>query len=290
MTIPILLSISIFTNSFSDLIKKVLMVKKDSNPIITMIIFQFSAGFLVFLYGLLIDKSDFSTLFKHKNIYIPLAMTISTTVYALGSLMTFKANKSISLSKFTIIFASRLFVTIIISSILFNEKLTIIQLIGSILLLISTLVVTVDSRKIFESVSKGEVFALIAAICFGISISLDSYVLRTVPIFPYLTVGYSVPGIFVLLANTKEIKSFKTYLNLSAFSKILLYSLLSAITGITYMKMLQISSNAPLISSLFQVSTVITVILGIILLKEYKNLTKKIVGIVICFVGLLLLI
>ncbi|EKE13784.1 MAG: hypothetical protein ACD_12C00820G0001 [uncultured bacterium] len=209
---------------------------------------------------------------------------IAAFFYGIFERLRFFATKMLDASIYSIIGNISVIIAFSISLILYNETLTISKFAGSFLILLSLLMV-VEIKKSKISV-KSLVVGLIASIAVGIAMGLDkkgatffnpevyNLLLWVAP----LIILY-VPGITFKEINDEFKKfSWKIYL-LSFFNFIGFYLGLKAF----------LLAEATKVIPVIQLSTIMTVIAGIFLLKEKNNLFKKIIAGIIAVIGVFLL-
>jgi uncharacterized membrane protein len=285
------IAISIIIGSIKNLSQRVLMRDREIDPKLSMVTFQFLGVIFVFLFSLATGNfqlSNFSTLFQGELLYYVIA---NGFLYSFGSLYTFKALQEIEVSKFTVLFSLQSVIIVTMSTLFLNEVFTPIQVLGLFLVLLAILIVVTEDVKQLLHFKKGEIYALIAALGFGLGATIDKAIIDQVHYLTYLVVGFFTPGIIVLLSNFSHIiKKVQIYKEKKNFFLIILFTFLYVASGLTYFESVTLADSVSLVSSIGQISVIATVILGIIFLRERDRLAWKIVGSVISFLGLLLLV
>jgi len=281
MTWQFLILISVFLYSISVLLQKTLLKPKQSDPIAFSILFQILTGIIIGLFGFLISSMTFPNL----KPLLP-NLILMTLFYGFGSIFLFKALKKIEASKFTIIFSSRALFTILASSIILNEVLTLKQYLGTLLIILGVIIANIKAAKL--TFTKNEATALLAAVCFGLAITNDKFLLETFTVYPYVTTAFIIPGLFVALLNPGKTSKITQLLQFKTLPKILLLCIIYASSAIAFYFALQISNNSSQIASINLTSIIVIVLLAIIFLKERNNLAPKILGAISSFIGLLL--
>jgi len=211
-------------------------------------------------------------------------------LYALHAIFGFKALQSVEVSRFTVIYSLRAVITILIATLFLDEKLTILQLFGALLILSAIVFLNTKSFKGLFRFSKGEIYALLAAVTFGIATVSDKYLLDWFDYVPYLFIDFLVPGLILFLARPKSVPESLELFKQKLGPKIFLFATLYAIAAISFFTALTQADNASLVSGVGQVGSIVTVLLGIVLLKERKDITKKLIAASLSFIGLILLI
>lgn len=283
MSWQILILISVVLYSISVLLQRVLLRQNESRPVAYAMFFQFLTGIVLGVVGFLFADmslpSNFSDLFWN--------LILMVILYGFSNIFIFRSLKQIEASKFSIIFATRAFFTVLASSLLLKEFLTGPQFLGT--LLIFSGVVLVNSKSSKLSFDKGSLLALLAALAFGSANTNDRFLLGSFNIYPYITIGFIAPSLLMAAVYPKELKHIKIFLDKKILKKMLILSVLYAFNAVAFFAALQKSDNSSQVASVNLTSVIATVVLAAIFLKERDNLPKKVIGAILSFVGLLLL-
>jgi len=271
--------INVLAIAISSLYQKLAMNDKDSDPITSAAIFEFILGILSGIISLIVG-------FHAPAIHLWPYVLISGALYGLGGVSYFQAIKRIEASELTVISGAGIFVTLIISYIFLAERLTSIQLIGAILIVLGTLVVTYKHTGF--RFNKGIALALLGSACYGVAVVFDGFVLRTYDAFSFVPVIAFMTGISILVMYPKKIQTFgmsiqKININL------IIYSVLYVIGATAFY--FPISQGVPVsqISAFGRVAIILTVILAAIFLKERSHIGKKILGAILTTIGIFLI-
>lgn len=281
MNWQILVLLSVVFYSISVLLQKVLLKDKKSDPIAYAAFFQFLTGLVIGLYGYLFKQMvypDFGP--------VLLQFLLMILLYGFGNLFIFKALKRIEASKYIIIFTTRGLFTVLASSFILSETLNSTEWLGTLLILAGAILVTTKSLKF--QFSKGEAFALLAAMSFGFANTNDRILLNTFEVVPYLFLGFVLPALMIIGINPKSIKNLKVFLSKTIMWRMGVLSIVYAATAILFFKALQIAENSSNVVIANLTSVIVTVMLAIIFLKERENMSRKILGAILGFIGLVL--
>lgn len=278
----LLVLISVTTYAASITLQRIILKDDKSDAVAYSILFQILTGFIIFVYAVLNG-------FQMPNILnYPLQYILMTALYAFGNVMIFKSLQSIPASQFTILFATRAFWTILVAMLFLNESFSLIHGIGTLLIIAAVVLASWQGHKL--SFSKGEIYALLAAISFGIAFANDAYIIQNEDVPSYLAVAFVLPGLAIIATRLNALTKMKQLINISFLKKMTLIGVLYAISAIAIFQAYQVGRNAAQIAPLNQTSTLLTVLFGIIVLKERDNLLKKIAASIIAFIGIILLI
>lgn len=282
MSWQLLIAISVIISAIPVLLQRILLKDDEIEPISFSIVFQLGVAFVISILTLIIKGS----------ITFPNMQTLSSSIllmtitYSLANIYIFKSLKITEASRFTVIFASKTLFAIIASTIFFQEGLTNFQWIGALLLIIGVVVVYFQNNH--SRLNKGDFYALLAAILFGIANTNDRYLVQSFEPYSYVVLGFLLPGITIAMLNPSKIKNIKTYFHRAFISKMALLCLLYGIAAVTFFAALQLSTNSSQIFTINAFGAILTVILSIIFLKERDALARKLIGATVSLIGLLL--
>lgn len=282
MTWQMLITISIIANAVSSILLRVLMKKENSHAIAFSIMYQLIAGCFIFIYALLGG-------FRLPNIihFLPL-ISLIYFFYIIGNIFIFNALKIIGLSEYKIIYSVRPVVTVLASILFLGEIINFHQIIGAILIIIGVIIVSWQTKKL-KIANLGAIYTLIAATAFGLAFTGDTYVVRNLDVASYQTFSFIIPALAMFLIFPSAKFHFKKMFNFSVLPKILITGFFQAIATITVYLGYKIGRNNVQIAPLTQLSTIVIVLAGIIILKERKNIFQKILGAILSFSGAIML-
>jgi drug/metabolite transporter (DMT)-like permease len=215
-----------------------------------------------------------------------LALLIAVFCYGMYERGRFYAAKLLDASVLTIVGNISVVVAFVGSLFLYNEKLTLTKLIGS-LLIVGALFLVSLTEKVRKASRKGVIIALLINAILGTGWMLDKTGARYFNANTYSLLGWTIPLIFILfpLEKFSVIKiEFK-----NASWKIILLAVVNVIGYIMQLKALAIA-EATRVIPIIQTYTLFTIALGIILLKEKEHLLSKIIAGILAMIGVYLLI
>ena len=286
----IAIAISIVAGSSAGLLQRVLMRGKVSGSYSYTAVTQLLSAFVVLGFAIILGRTSFPSIEVILSNRLYIFIIFSAILYALNGAFVFKALQSVEISKFTILYTLRAVVTIIVATIFLNEGLTLIQLIGAGCILFAVIYVNSKSLKDLFIFNRGEIYALMAALSFGTATVSDKYLIAWFDYVPYLFIDFLLPALILFAVRPKVVSEVGTLIKQKLASKLILFSALYAIAALSFFGALSMANNASLVSSVGQSGTILTVILGIVLLKERDQLGKKLLAGAISFIGLVLLI
>lgn len=281
----ILTSVAFF--AISSILQKRLMKGQDSDPVAYAIVFQVLVGVLIGGTGLLLGQLQIPANWADFGWnYLLMA-----AFYGIGNIFVFNALKHLDVSKFGIIFATRSLVTILVIAIIFGSSLAPRQLLGTLVLFVSSvLVLSVDANsKLRFKLDRGEIYAVLAALSFGLAVANDRAILPAYNSVTYLAIAFIAPAILIGLIYPRNLPKIKVFAKPQLLGRMLVFCVIYGISAIAFFNAYSDTANSAAVIGVNQFSTVLTVILGIIFLRERHNLVLKIITAILGLVGLLLL-
>jgi len=270
--------IAVFTFSFINIIRRIII--KDEDPISYSIVLQLSGALLALLFATW-KGFEMPPIKEY-----PLNFALVGILYAISTLFSFKALKLIEASQAIIILSFSIVIAIIFSVIFLKEVLTVQRLIGTLLIIISILLVT--KLKNF-SVNRGNLYALVAAVCGGLATVNDTYLLRFSEAVSYTAIGFLLPGILLLLFYPRSVKKFNSFLKPKAASNMFLLALVWVVSAIAFYTAIEKGALASQISPIMQSGIILTMLLAMIFLKERNNLSAKIAAGLMTIIGVIMI-
>ncbi len=275
--------ISIATNAFALVFQKKFASNEKTNPFAGSVIFQLFCGVIIGIFGILIGKLD--TKFDI-NTLLP-NLVIMTVAYLLGTIFTFKALKLVDASVYRIISGNKTVISIFLSVLIFSTTLNIYQALGIFLILLATVVVHFKDKASFKF-NKGFIFCLLAALSYGVAIANDAFLVKHVEVYMYSAIAFILPALATIIFFPKDsldlVKAPKSYLNKSSIISFVLY----AISATAFYEALNTATNTNVVIGFAQLSSIITVVLAFLILKEKSNMIRKIIAAILGVSGLLI--
>jgi drug/metabolite transporter (DMT)-like permease len=260
------------------------LLQSSSSPLVFLVVYSFW-GALGATPILLFEPWQFSDL-TPTILFITFCATIGFGLMMVGE---FLARKHLEASRLTILFQLIPLVAFFGGIFLLGESITLPKLMGVALILVGNCIALYKSGGIVSR--NGLLLGAGAVIAAGLAYVADKVAFSHYPIGLYVLITYLLPGVYIysglrLKGNIKnalfvaEAKHFSWKLPLLAFINVLGYYFI--LKAFTYS---EASVALPLVYS----SSILTVLGGIFILKENKNIPQKLIGIVLVFCGVLFL-
>jgi len=251
------------------------------SPITLSFLLTFTTGLLVLLFNPLVGGLDFSGV--KSNLFTLLFIVITSVV---GNIVYFAGQKKLDAGVTQIIFSSILIWGGILSVLFLNSTFSIQQVVGMIILLTAIIMIQYKKGKI--SLNKSVVYIILSAMLFALFQVGSAQVSSTISAAAYLLITSFGTAfiIFVIYFNTIK----KDYAPLRTHLKSTVYNLFFASgTSSLYMVFSFLAyKNAPdkgVVVVLLTSQVILSVLFGIVFLKEWKNIEMKVIAGVLAFIA-----
>lgn len=266
------------------LLSRVIAVESD-HPRELSVVFNLISGMIALVIFFVSSGYVNFNLPKDPQAYIYLFVIL--LFYGLYERFRFKTSKYLEVSTQGTLNNIFIVVAFVIALFIYSEVITADKIFGFIFVLVGILLVTVNKSKKINSM--GLFYGVLANVSVGIAWSLDKK-----------GISYFNPDLYNLLVWVAPIivVSFFPAIKLSIVKKIIkkdfkqisLISFLNVAAYLFNLKALVVGGEVTKVISIVQTSTIITIILGIIFLKEREHIVKKIVAGLIAIIGVFLLV
>ncbi len=279
MTWQLFLGLSIFAEVSGRLIQRVILRDDKSDPIAYTIVFQLLGGIFIGVYALF-------TGFVIPNLQpVLLNFALMPVLYGSANIFIFKSLQLTEASIFTVLFASRSLWLIMGAILLLHENFSTQQFIGAMLIIASVIIISWKRQQI--RLQKGEFFAILAAFLLASSTLNDTYIIKAFNVPSYLTLQYLITSIVIWALYPKKTKKIIALAKNNVINKIALLAIAYGAASITYLSAYKLGNNAAQIGTIFQISSILTVLLAIVILKEKSAIPIKIIAAILSFIGVL---
>lgn len=244
------------------------------------------------IYGAIVTLAIFIFTGSFKHIILPTSpfawifMLSAAIFYALYERGRFTAAKLLDASTLTIVSNISLVVAFIGAVFLYSEALTISKILGAVFIIFALTIVSIQ-KNIHKKVSlKGVFVALFIFTLLGLGWMLDKKGATFFTAGTYNILLWTVPLIFIYLpyVKTKEI----IYEAKHSSKGLFIMAALNVTGYYLQLQALQIA-DATRVIPVVQLSTLTTVIMGVLILKEKEFLWRKLFAAVIAIAGVYLL-
>lgn len=273
-----LFSLLLFSLS-SILQRKLLRDITALNPVVFGFIFQVLVGLfaipIFLIYGGVI--SDSYTIWKY--------IIIAGVLYSFSNFLLYHAIKITEISRVSVIGSSRSLWVLLGSILILNEKISAFNFIGVFLIVLSLALIFWKSKKQTGG-NKGQKFALLAVFFSGFAVVIDGLILRDFSVAFYLIISSLFTGFGTLAIKPKSITKIKPFIKIKTFIPIVLSAIFFAFGAFLMYTSYQIGGKMSSVLPITQTTAVLTIFLSALLLKETKDLPKKIIALGLCILGI----
>ena len=219
------------------------------------------------------------------NPHVLLLFTLSVALWALVDAFLFSAFKHEEASVLAAIFPLNFVYTFVISAVFFQAGIKPTLVIGFLIIMAASLLIGLYHTRFRPS--KGIVLALLYSFFLGAALGFNSEVVKSFSIPPYMFAAFLFPAVANLLLFLRPKVVELRYELQVQWKAILLNAAVMDASFFFLLKAFQLG-NVPQVVALSASSTLLTALVGIVLLKEDKHRTLKIVAAGLATVGIIL--
>jgi drug/metabolite transporter (DMT)-like permease len=282
MTWYFFLAASILLSSVNGLLHRLVMKKDQSDPRAQTVIFGILVGALSFSIALFRGLH-----FPQFPLLIP-NFFLMILVLTLAPLFTFRAYQLNQASEVGILLLSQRLWVVIGAVFFLGESATLAKTLGTLLILGGVGLVLWRSHQI--KITKGTLSALMAAFFYGVSYVNAFYILQHLDAVSFEVYASLLPAVTLLIIQPQTLRKMHFYLLPSNSMKVGLAAIFDTLATLSLYLAYQLGRNASQIAPLSATSTLFTVALAAIFLKERENLINKLLGAAIVTLGTVLII
>nr|HET6903122.1 EamA family transporter [Ktedonobacteraceae bacterium] len=220
------------------------------------------------------------------NPHVLLWFALSVVLWALVDAFLFSAFKYEEASVLAAIFPLNFVFTFVVSVVFFQAGIKPTLVVGFLIIIAASLLIGVYSTRF--RLSKGIVFALLYSFFLGVALGFNSEVVKSFSIPPYMFVAFLFPAVANLLLFLRPKGAELRYELRVQWKAILLNAAIMDVSFFFLLKAFQLG-NVPQVVALSASSTLLTAIVGIVVLKEEKHRTLKMVAAVLATLGVVLI-
>lgn len=223
------------------------------------------------------------------SIWAFLALIVQALLIGTFYTVPFRINKHIDATQYIIINNMYTPVTVLIGVLLLHEAFTGKQLFGTALLIAGALLVAIkkfDSKILRLDRYSWELILL--SLLFGVGLATEKFALNYMSVYTYIIIGWGLQFLVTAIWSYKYWNIIPT-IKRNDWIEIIKIGLVRSGHALGYIFALALSNNVALIASVTTFRIPLVFIASYFLLKERDNLPRRVAGVVIATVGLLLL-
>jgi drug/metabolite transporter (DMT)-like permease len=275
-------AISVITLSASVVLQRILLSKDKLDPYAYVVIFQAIVGSILMLFTLIFGFK----LPGIENYILPAALSI--VAFGLGHISYAKTLQLVEASAFSVLFATQAVWIMLLGILLFNESLTYIQIIGTVLIFGSVLLLVKNLSAL--QLDKSTFWGLLTGLFFGIAITSWSYVGRYTDPLSWAAISFVATAIVAYLVRPQTVRKIPELLSRNIILKLLVLGVLYAVGSLTMLYAYR-EGTFSVVTPLRQTSIIITVLFALLFIKAERNrISRKLMAAALCFVGVILIV
>lgn len=282
MTWQIFTVISVLALSSSVLLQKILLSKFKSDPYAYAVVFQGLVSVLLMFFALLVG-------FKLPGIeMVILPAIVSIIAFGLGHIAYAKTLQIVEASAFSVLFATQAIWIMLLGILLFNESLTILQVIGAIIIFCSVGLL-VKNIKVLK-LDKGTLLGLLTGLLFGIAITAWSYVGRHTDGVSWAAISFVGTSLVAFAARPQSVKHMKHLFSSKVISSLIVLTVFYAIGSLAMLYAYKEGAFS-IVTPLRQSSIIITTLLALLVItSERMRVKRKLIAAALCFIGVVMIV
>lgn len=273
--------VSVCALSVATILQRKLLKDEKSDSHVYAIAFQLGCAALVAVYAFIHGFS------LPQFLSMPWNFLLMAVLYGSGTWLLFRALKTTEASEVTIVTSIRAVVTVLSAILFLHEPFGLMRAFGMLLVLGSVILVSWHGEKV--RFSKGTLFSLGMAVCYGLAVTNDAFILKTADPLSYTAVSFLLPGLFLVITKPTALKKLPLLFTKKLFWKIALMCLIYSTASIAFYLALSVGAPASQLGPINQMSVVFTVLLASLFLNERENIGRKILAALLAVAGVLLL-
>lgn len=276
----ILAVIAAFTNGFEKIAHKYILTREDT------LSYAFVWHILSSLFFLPFFIIEFSI---PENNFSWLLVIISGFLWASVAYTGFHAYKYLDVSvKIPFTKSFRVIFVLLFSVIFLKESLSFEKIFGTLLIFLGIILLAYKNKSSSESTSKkGFLLALYSTFIVSIVLLVDKYAMRFFSPGMYSFMVYSVPLLFLIPFMFRKKSELKSVLN-NSFKATIISVILSSVTYYLILHAFRLE-EASVVIPIMQLSILISVFGGILILKEKKDIPRKLFAAILVIFGAILI-
>lgn len=264
--------------SFLNILQRVLAID-STHPRALALLFNATAGLIAIALFLITNDGAPPQLPQEPIAWV--AMGIAAFCYAMFERGRFYAAQLLDASVLITIMNITALVSFTGSLIIYNETLTTSKLVGAFFIICALFLVSIE-KNMKAKPTKGIAIAISISIMLGIANMLDKAGALYFNPSTYQILVWTIPIIFIALPFPK-IEVIKTELQQSSW-RLLILAFINVLGYLLSLKALELTEATNVIP-IIQTSTILTVLLGITLLKEKDRIPQKILASILALAG-----
>ncbi|MFL5591163.1 MAG: EamA family transporter [Ktedonobacteraceae bacterium] len=217
--------------------------------------------------------------------HVLLLFALSVVLWALVDAFLFSAFKYEEASVLSAIFPLNFVFTFVVSVVFFHSTIKLTIIVGFLIIMLASLLIGLYHTRF--RLSKGIVFGLLYSFFLGVALGFNSEVVKSFSIPPYMVAAFLFPAVANMLIFLRPKGAELRYELKVQWKNILLNAAVMDASFFFLLKAFQLG-NVPQVVALSASSTLLTALVGVVVLKEDKHRALKIIAAGLATLGLVL--
>lgn len=273
--------VALFCQSIFWLIVRTILKEKEYSSIAFTIYFDLFIGIILLGFALF---NGFS-IPPLNHIWLNLIGMI--ILYAVIDIFQYLSLRYTPISEFIIIRATVPIWTALISIPILHESTNPTKIMGIILSVVGVLVIFYKNKKFH--LHQGHLFVFISAVLYGFAFTNDAILLHHFNSVTYSSLFFLLPPFLIATVYPNKLLKINFFLKRNTLIKFFFAAIPLAIWSLAVNTSYRLGGEISQISTITQLSTILTIILGIFLLKEKENIGRKVIGGIIIITVIILI-
>jgi len=278
-----LVLIYIASNAVSKILQKIALRGEEVDPTAFSAFFLFTVGILTTPF-LLLENRVISLDLRVWGVVL-----LSGIFYTVCMGLYYYALKHTEVSQVETISTTRAVWIMALGVLFFREALTVSKAAGVLCIFLGLAVIYWQGGS-FSGFKKPHLFTLLYAMIISGAYALDKYCLASFSVAFYQTVIYILPAILTVIFLPGTLSKIRPLVRPRKSNGILfLACLFQMVSTLALYRAYQVGGELSVVGPLAQTSTVLTIFLGILFLRERWNLRRKVAGALLTISGIILI-
>lgn len=272
---------SAFLFGILDLLQKILAVKSH-DPRVFSVVFNFwGAGFAIIAF--MLQGGSFAAL-RTISLTQYLLIGLAAIMYGIFERYHFEARKGLDASMFAILFRLSTVIAFIGSITLFGESVTAVKVTGTMCIIGASLLLVFKNPKL--KLNRAFILGLLCSISLGLAFTIDKPASSQIPASLYSFLVWCLP-IGIIAYPSVKLKDLQREFFIGSW-KVAVTALINVVGYILYIQAFALA-EASRVVPVVSIDGIITVLGGVIILKEHDHLWRKLIAMALAFTGVYLL-
>lgn len=230
---------------------------------------------------------SFEPMIFPSNISAITGLVVSSALVAVGVVTYYEGLKHSDISEFGLFSRSRMLLIVLGGIIFFREQFSGVQVVGGLFIFISVFFLSWEGGKI--RFGKGAKFAIATAVLFGLGAIIDKAVMAFYSPVLYTFLIYLLTVVFMIPMAIFRLKKKIRLPKMSTVGALSFVGILYGASAYCVYAAYTVNGPASFVTLVSQLEIPITVLWGIVIMKERKKVVSKLISMALLILGIVLL-